>query len=929
MNLTIVALAYCAAGFTTHASAQTAPTLVQVEASRLADTAHLEFKGLKTWRYDVAKNGLRTTTITVPAFDQASAARLRAFADPLVKGVTVREDGPDGTFVISVEVAQDDVESFDYLTDEPSRLIIDFYRKSEPAAAKTQTADATPKSAPPAAPVAAKKKSAPKRKLASDEFPKIAVVPTDSAPESGVDIKTHQGLYDGGDENYDRFRIKDYEVREDAIIASRQGIYLPFPALGMKVSRLDDLVEQSPEYVIHPKDTRENKEARLLLALFERKRFAVFQKTYDYFLKKYPESEYTEILKNLRAQLYLDEWRESKKTPDFERAMAAYAELVERYPQSPLAERNALVLGYARLDRGEALATLQTFQNFIDTHPKSTEVPQARKAMAAAFLILRKNDEATAQLERIIADFPNTDHAREARYRLGDVTFAKGDYSPAIRAYESAIKDLPAQEKTYPNADFNMAEARFWQKDYRRALNDYIQFVTLYPAHEYGGYALTRIGEILSILGADQRRSMGAFLESYFRFPGHPGAKVARVRMLSQQMRGMKPSEVKKAMTEINDIAAQVQIEGMDEFATLMGAEGLTNRGEFTNAIDSLVTYYQKKPDHLTLFKPRVLRNISNELNDRVAKGEYLKALDFHAKFAKTWLKDEDRIDVPYFLGKAYEGAGDYAEAAEIYRDTLRRRERIVGTVEEKERRVREHLPTPASVHLRLAAVQAADREYLEAYQQLKAIDKNAALSPAETVERVELTAIIAEQRNEPERARAALTELARRWQGDPALLAPVNLKLAQTFLKLNDPKQAEVYADRVLSAERTDAEGDAKIKDQTLAAAFRAKGDAQVASGRAIAAIETYQRLLERFENKMPLASVRYQTGQILFDRGDLQGAADVWRRLDGTSGAFLGKVGRERLADAKWRDDYNKYINRIPAMADRKDAIKEKTKE
>ena len=73
----------------------------------------------------------------------------------------------------------------------------------------------------------------------------------------------------------------------------------------------------------------------------------------------------------------------------------------------------------------------------------------------------------------------------------------------------------------------------------------------------------------------------------------------------------------------------------------------------------------------------------------------------------------------------------------------------------------------------------------------------------------------------------------------------------------------------------------------------------------------------------------MRYQTGQILFDRGDLPGATEVWRRLEGTRGEFLGKVGRERLADAKWRDDYNKYIGRIPAMADRKDAMKEKTKE
>src|SRR6185312_3085438 len=100
------------------------------------------------------------------------------------------------------------------------------------------------------------------------------------------------------------------------------------------------------------------------------------------------------------------------------------------------------------------------------------------------------------QYKAIIKDFPKTQHAREARYRIGDVAFAKGDFTQAIREYESAIKDLPADEKLFPNADCNMAEARFQQKDFKKSLNNYVQFVDLYPTHDYGGYALTRIGEL-------------------------------------------------------------------------------------------------------------------------------------------------------------------------------------------------------------------------------------------------------------------------------------------------------------------------------------------------------------------------------------------------------------------------------------------------
>lgn len=914
-------------------SAQALKPVVQAEISHLGDTAHLEFKGLKNWRYEVQKDGAKKIVVSIAPLDTPSVTRLQGYSDAFVQSVQVDKNGPDNTYLVSFSLTQPDVESFDYLTDDPSRLIVDFYRKAAPEAKKPQVAGESAKDKAPVKKavkggkgVASHKAGdyktvpAPDRRPAGDEFLSV------DAQAVPSETKLKFGIFDGGDDNYDRFRIKDYEIREDAIISSRQNIYLPFPMLKMQVSQLGELMEQQPEYVIHPKDTRENKEARLLLTLFDRKRYAVFLKTYDYFVNRYPESEYTELLKCLRAHVHLVRWRETGKAPDFEDARALYSELVQKYPESPLREHNYLILGFSLMERGEALATLQTFQGFLKTYPTSPEVPLVRKAVAEAYMILRKYDEAGAEYAQIIKDFPKTAQAQEARYRLGDVAFNKGDYSAAIRTYEAAIKDLPAQEKVYPNADYNMAEARFWQKDFKNSLNDYIRFVNLYPTHEHGGYALTRIGELLGILGADQRRVMGAFLESYFRFPNHPGAKVARIRMLSQQMKGMKPKELKKSLEEIDEFSEKLALPGIKEFTTLMVAEGLSNRGEYKKAIGDLITYYQKNPSAANLgsFKSRILRNIASELKDEVDKGDFLKALEFYSQYQNTWLKNSERIDVPFFLAGAYEKAGAYDEAESIYQETLSKRMAIVGKEIEKEKRVQEYLPSVASLHLHLASSLAQDRKYIEAYQQLKAIGAGSELNPAETVARVRLSALIAEQRNDHEHARQALSELAEKWQGDPALLAPVHLELAQTYLKLGDAKKAEVHADKVLQAEAEaaksgEAEGEDKTKQypsKLIVDAYAAKAEALMGQKKAMAAVEAYQKLLERYEDKMNLGSTRYKVGQILFDRGDIKGAADVWKRLQGSKDDLLWKIGKEKLDQTKWQDDYTKYIKRIPAM-------------
>lgn len=907
--------------------------MVQAEISHLGETAHLEFKGLKNWRYEVQKAGPKKISVTVPAMDDASLARLKSFSDGFIDEVAVDTSGADNTYVITFQLSQADVESFDYLTDEPSRLIVDFYRKTEEEkkpvaaapAAEPVTGAATPvpeKKSAPAKKTAKKLKtdyakieSNAQRKPAGDE---VLQIPANTSPESG-DVKTKFGIFDGGDENYDRFRIKDYEIREDAIIASRQNVYLPFPLLKMKVSQLDKLIEQQPEYLIHPKEGSENKEARLLLTLFDRKRFAVFLKTFDYFMRKHPESEYAEIMKNLAATVHLVRWRESGKSTEFDDARALYNELVQKYPDSPLREHNYLILGFALMERGDALGTLQTFEGFLKTYPGSPEIPVVRKAAAEAYMILRKYDEAVAQYNSIIKDYAKTDQAREARYRIGDVHFAKGDYTQAVRAYEAAIKEFPAEEKIYPNANFNMAEARFWQKDYKKSLGNYVQFVNLFPAHEYGGYALTRIGELLGVLGADQRRVMGAFLESYFRFPNHPGAKVARIRMLSQQMKGMKQTELKKALEEIKDYSQKLDLPGIKEFTTLMVAEGLTHRGQYKDALADLIGYYQKNPTSANLgsFKSRILRNMANELKDEVEKGEVLKTLDFYSLYSGNWLKNTDRIDVPFFLGEAYEKAGAYTEAQNIYREALEHRQKIAGTDIEKEKKVHEHLPSQNSLRLRLAACLTQERDYIGAYQQLKAIGQGSELAPEETVERVQLGAVIAEQRNEPARAREALLELAAKWQGDPAVVAPIHLKLAQTYIKLGEFKQAESHAEKVLQSEG----GENPLPEKLVSDAYTAKAEALLAEKKSMAAVEVYQKQLERLESKMPLANTRYKVGQILFDKGDLKGAAEVWQRLAGTANDLLWKLGKEKLENSKWQDEYTRYINRIPAMASSKE--------
>jgi TolA-binding protein len=876
---------------------------IRGEISRVADTSHLEFEGLKSWTYNLDRPDKSHIVLTVPPFDAATEAKLRTFADNFIKNVKIEKSGPDESYQVIFELADSSVESFDYLTDEPSRLIIDFYKKA-PEALKAL------KPEPPKKPLAKKdakfanEKKSYQRKPTSDEILQVA------GADSENSIESHTGAFDAGDANFDRFRLKDYEIREESILASGKDIFLLFPILKMPVSRLDQLIADQPEYVINPKESRENKEARLLLVLYSRGRANVFLKTLNYFETKYPESDYLEILRNMAAAIHLKEWKNAGKPNEYEAARDAYTSILKKYPDSPLKERNNLILAYMALERGEALSLLQQFQSFVERFPKSPEVPQARKAIAEAFLLVNKFDSALAEYKSIAADYPKTPAAIDARFRLGDVEFSRENFPATVTEYLGAIKDSPDQSKNFPNAHFNMAEALFWKKDYKASLNEFVNFLTLFPSHPFGGYAMTRIGELMSILGVDPRRSMGAYLESTFRYPENPGSKIARLRMLAQQLRTMRPKELKKALEEIKGAITEVKLPGMEEFATVIVAEGFQERGEYTRALTDLLKYYQDHPmlKNRDQFTERIVRNIASEIKNDVDQGKFLNALKFESQYSKTWLHTDHRIDVDYLRGRAFEQAGAWDEADKIYRGVFAELAKIHGTQEEKRRRAVEFIPKNSSLMLRLAAVAVEKRQFVEAYQHLRGLEKVKDLSEPEEVERAGLIARVSEFRGEWSRSQAALTNLVNHWTGEPELLNPALIHLAELELRTNHFEKAEANLEKVLEAK--------DLKESLRAKALEMKADSLLGQKRTMAAIELYQSLLEQFENKQPLGSVRYKVGQLLFDRGDVKGAELVWGKLQGGSNEILSDMAKEKLSHAKWQDEFHKYVERIPAM-------------
>ena len=889
------------------------------------DTVHVEFTGRESWDYDLKKvilNKKNFMQLSLESLDDSVATQLKNFKSPFVKSVKV-EAGPDKKTLVLFELAQDNIESFDYLTDQPSRLIVDFFVGTEKVLVPAKVAEKKSKKVAQINSQINIQTSIKKgRKPATADVliinDKGPVGMAEAPVQTLAQAEVRSGIFDGGDPGFERFSIKDYEIKEFSILKSKDNYYIPFPILELDNLNWKKVRAAVPEYSINPNNTDENKQARLLLTLFKKGRFQVYLKTLDWFKEKYPESQYNEVISFMTADIFYKIWQNDNRAADFDMAIEKYKEAIRKFPGSILAERVSLMSGYLQLDRGDTLAAIKNLNEHIqnkrygDAHVFSKDL--ARLGVALAYLKLNKFNEAFQALDDIENNSPQTDLKMEAAYRKGDIFVQAKNFPRAVEEYQKALKVYPQGQSVLPNAFYNQAESLFMMDKYRQSMDVYREFAKRFPSDHHAPFALTRLGELMEILGADKTRVIGAYLETYFRYGESPSVIIARLRLLSARMKGMKAKDVDTTVKEILALSQKLDIPHIQQFATVMIAEGYNQRGDYIKAVDLLVKFFQLNPTGVdeNQLKKRIVGNINDKMREEVESGKFIEGLKTHQKFADNWLKGSPRLDTSFYLGKAFEQGGAQQEAEKYYQEVLNSYYAAMTTDKIKALVVQEHLPSIDSLNLRLASVTAYQGHMNKAYDYLKNIKNPEKMPDEDQIERVALAVKLLDKRGDSDSAIRYLTELIKTWQGQPSLLAEPYFDLAELEVKAGkkeDAKKSLEKVDRLMK--------DSKNISETIhAAALEKLGQLYFNDKESEKCIATFKDLLDLYEEKKPLGSIRYQMGKMYFDRGDIQKAANVWSEFKNDKTGVWQQLTQEELKGVNWQANYKKYLKRIPAM-------------
>ncbi len=187
----------------------------------------------------------------------------------------------------------------------------------------------------------------------------------------------------------------------------------------------------------------------------------------EYFLTKYPDSEYTPHVMFRLAQLYVElsyaTWLD---------AAVAYTELEMATPD----DEQLFLPDPPRIDYSKALAL---YQNILANHPEYEYRDGAYYMMG--FIYFDSNsvqaeeweaeDIARENFQALVDNYPESPFAIDGNYILGDLHFANNEVEEAVPYFQAVVDRPPPDNQRYDEGVYMLAWSHYKLSNYEKTLN--------------------------------------------------------------------------------------------------------------------------------------------------------------------------------------------------------------------------------------------------------------------------------------------------------------------------------------------------------------------------------------------------------------------------------------------------------------------------
>jgi len=239
---------------------------------------------------------------------------------------------------------------------------------------------------------------------------------------------------------------------------------------------------------------------RIGSSYFQKKDFVEARANFQSVLDRYPKDFFAPLAQYFIAESYL-------VAGQVREAMFAYTKVITQYPEtakiSPLAH---FKLAWTGFQVGDYAQALQTCNNFASLYPTNALAKNIYLIMGNALIKLKRYQEATAALQRIIDLAPSSDVAEQALFTILKNQFDQKAYNSILTSYQFIFRHLPPSKSKWRSMSYlYAAEAYLSLNQTEEAKVIYEMILKVYPDDPAAFYAQDGLAWAYSYQGQDDR----------------------------------------------------------------------------------------------------------------------------------------------------------------------------------------------------------------------------------------------------------------------------------------------------------------------------------------------------------------------------------------------------------------------------------------
>ena len=376
-----------------------------------------------------------------------------------------------------------------------------------------------------------------------------------------------------------------------------------------------------------------------------------------------------------------------------EQGVAQLRAFLDAQPADPLADEIQWTIGklqWAREDYGAALAA---YGELITKYPQSALLGRAHFEAGWACWKLNKLADALPHFQQAFALARDPAVAAEALFKVADTQFALGQYADAMGGYQRLISAYP-ETKLIDRAMSQLGQVYQRVRNPEAAISVYESLARQYPQSRYAPEALFSIGliQVGQLREPEARTAFGELIAKY------PNTEWSRKAALATGESWRREGNMEQAIAVFDRLAGEADRATADQAAYSRGwcyaASGQADKtlAEFTKFLQEhpdsaqapdlrywVGDYYWKRDDYLKAqeqFQLLAKNYPASKLADTAlhsaaraayARQDYAGAIDLFESLVKTYAESPWRCDARFGQGDAMSELGRFDDALLVF----------------------------------------------------------------------------------------------------------------------------------------------------------------------------------------------------------------------------------------------------------------------